>query len=307
MRYFAINRIFSKKFMKKIFTFLLILSFVSCNDGDVIVTSFDFDNASLEFCGGQGGYVFYKINSEAFESLSLVLTTNDILFEETGVEEFTIDGASNFSNYRTYNDEVGGNYFCNTIPPTTPTINSDYLGTSGVATLTTTATREDNDGLAPEDEEEGDSDLDGLEDYYDFDDDGDNVPTITELGADYINGITDLPQDTDKDGIADYLDPDDDGDTILTRYEDTDGDLDPTNDITDPNFGPDYLNPSIQTETVIDTYRVHNYDLNSDISLFISNLVLINDSEELRLESVNMGEIIDIINTVIVITPPFIN
>ena len=47
--------------------------------------------------------------------------------------------------------------------------------------------------------------------------------------------------DTDGDGIPDYVDIDDDGDLIRTELEDTDGDGDPTNDDTDGDGIPNYL------------------------------------------------------------------
>ena len=57
-----------------------------------------------------------------------------------------------------------------------------------------------------------------------------------------INGDNDLTNDdTDGDGIPNYLDEDDDGDGINTADEDYDGDNDPTNDDTDGDQIPDYL------------------------------------------------------------------
>ena len=49
---------------------------------------------------------------------------------------------------------------------------------------------------------------DGIKDYLDTDDDGDNVLTIEE-DVDRNGDPTD--DDTDVDGIKDYLDTDDDG------------------------------------------------------------------------------------------------
>lgn len=70
-----------------------------------------------------------------------------------------------------------------------------------------------------------DTDLDGVPDY------------LEDLNNN--NDITD--DDTDEDGIANYLDRDDDGDEKLTIDEDANGDGDPTNDDTDGDGIPDYL------------------------------------------------------------------
>lgn len=57
-----------------------------------------------------------------------------------------------------------------------------------------------------------------------------------------LNGDNDLTNDdTDQDGIPNYLDADDDGDGIDTANEDYDGDNDPTNDDSDGDQIPDYL------------------------------------------------------------------
>lgn len=82
-----------------------------------------------------------------------------------------------------------------------------------------------------------DTDGDGVANYLDNDDDGDNVPTSVELQLDADGN----PTDTDGDGDADYLDTDDDGDGILTINEDANMDGDPTNDDTDGDGVPDYL------------------------------------------------------------------
>ncbi|UII30120.1 putative Ig domain-containing protein [Fulvivirga ulvae] len=70
------------------------------------------------------------------------------------------------------------------------------------------------------------------------DSDGDGV---TDSDED-INGDGDLTNDdSDGDGIPDYLDTDDDGDGVSTADEDVDGDGDPTNDDTDGDGTADYL------------------------------------------------------------------
>ena len=290
--------------MKKIFVLLsLTVAALSCDDGDIIVTSFDFENATLEFCGGPGDYVFYKINNDAAESIALQLSTNSELFLVSDTITITLDGTANRVIYRTYTDAVTSSYFCDNIPPTTPAVVNDYLGASGVVTLRVTTVLDDADSLPFEDsmdpEKEGFGDYDGdlLPNYIDFDDDGDNVPTVTELGADPEN-----PQDTDGDGIADYLDPDDDNDGVLTRYEVSNpDDLNPTDNVTDPSVGPDYLNPEVANEVIVDQFRVHDYNLNSDVLVLIDNLVLTSDSEQITQESHGLGVILGIVGLILLL------
>ncbi|PTX61123.1 hypothetical protein C8N46_105280 [Kordia periserrulae] len=70
------------------------------------------------------------------------------------------------------------------------------------------------------------------------DSDGDGIVDTFED----INGDNDLTNDdTDEDGIPNYLDADDDGDGTNTADENYDGDNDPTNDDTDGDGIPDYL------------------------------------------------------------------
>ena len=291
--------------MRKLFFIPIVLSFfLSCNDGDIIVTEFNFDPTNLDNCGGPGAYVFFNINnSETAESISLSLETNDILFLESGTQEFVLNGTSNTVNYRKYGADVASDYFCSSIPPTAPTVTIEYIGASGIAKLTTEAIKDDEDGYEEDATSDLDTDDDGLLNYFDEDDDGDNVPTVIELGSDFLNGDDEFPLDTDNDGIPDFLDDDDDGDGILTRYEDANGDLDPTNDITDST--PNYLNENIVESNIIDQYRVHSFKLVSNISLLISNLTLINGEEEIIQETMILGSKNDVINTTISLTPDF--
>ncbi|MFT4611075.1 MAG: FKBP-type peptidyl-prolyl cis-trans isomerase FkpA [Glaciecola sp.] len=70
--------------------------------------------------------------------------------------------------------------------------------------------------------------------------DTDNDLVFTHLED--VNGnenITD--DDTDGDEIPNYIDVDDDGDGVLTRFEDIDNDGDPTNDDSDMDGIPNYL------------------------------------------------------------------
>ena len=168
--------------------------------------------------------------------------------------------------------------------------------------------KDDLDGLVADDELplDQDTDGDGLFDYIDFDDDGDNIPTAFELdvfNTDGDNNPLTNPLDTDQDGIPNYLDPDDDGDGILTIDEDLNGDLDPTNDFTDPSIGPDYLNANVSLSTPQGAYREHNYQVVSSIDLTLLDLVLTASGREIIKEVLFMGSIPSFLTTTVTQTP----
>ena len=54
---------------------------------------------------------------------------------------------------------------------------------------------------------------------------------------------------------------------------------------------PDYLNDQVDEETIIETFRVHSYSLNSDVSIRLSNIVLVNGKESIIRETLSLGEI----------------
>lgn len=294
--------------MNKFLTILLFatLFLQSCDDGDVIVTSFNFDNADLKTCGPVGNYVFYKLNPDNKESISLRLAGTDSLYKEEGTKEYLLNGTTIFMNYRNYDGPLGADYFCSSIPPTTPKVTVDYFAKSGTVLVTTTFIRDDNDGVPREFEFEGDTDGDGIPDYYDDDDDGDNVPTIRELNIEDgdTNPFTNM-KDTDGDGIPDFLDNDDDGDGVLTRKEDKNLNLDPTDDKTDPTVGPDYLNPAVTNTYEVNQYRLHQYTLTKKVQITIKNLVLVSGNEQITIETLDMGTIesVEVINKKITPSP----
>ena len=86
-----------------------------------------------------------------------------------------------------------------------------------------------------------DTDMDGLPNYLDNDDDGDLVLTNVEYV--FTNKNAAALMDTDNDGKPNYLDNDDDGDGVLTFMEDYNGDGNPANDDTNNNGVVDYIDP----------------------------------------------------------------
>ena len=138
--------------MNRLFVILFLsILFQGCDDGDVIITTFNFENADLKTCGDVGNYVFYKENTQVFESLSLRLGTTDSIYKTEGTKTYELSGTTSFVNYRSYDGPLGNNYFCSSIPPTSPNVESNYLAVSGSVQVIVTfdddnpADRESND------------------------------------------------------------------------------------------------------------------------------------------------------------------
>ena len=261
---------------KLLFFFGVCFLLISCNDGDIITLSLDFED-TFSYCEKSSEIVFYKTNDDPSESLSLLLNASIDDFTELNTntelinpsEDFTINGSTNTFYYRTYNTSLPSDYFCELITPDI-VITNNYESTSGTVTVETVLTEDDDDGIPADIEdanEDGDddpstnptdTDEDGIPDYLDDDDDGDNVPTEDENPDYSTSSGLDNAQDTDEDGIPDYLDRDDDGDGVLTRDEENESaDQDPTNDITDNTIGADYLNDQISETVPATAYRTH--------------------------------------------------
>lgn len=265
--------------MRQLFNILICFSLLlslSCDDGDIITVEFDFDD-TFSSCGD---LVFYKTKKEPAESMSidfsdltlaklLVVGTNDTLITKTTANTF---------NYRTYSNATlpKTGLFCADIPSSEIQIINDGESKNGEATIITVLTEDDNDGVPTileyvfVDGKLRDTDGDGIPDYKDADDDGDNVLTKDENPDPNGDKIVTDAQDTDGDGIPDYLDNDDDNDGVLTRDEENDTpNQNPKDDITNSVAGPDYLNKDIKITVDATKYRAHNYSQSYKISVFI--------------------------------------
>src|SRR5690554_3188056 len=127
--------------------FLIFPVLFSCNDGDVLVENFNFDGANLQTCGDVGSYVFFKENTESFESLSLHLGTSDSIYNEPAIKTYTLNNTSTFVNYRRHDGPLGNNYFCNNVPPSSPTVIEEYKAVSGSAQVIVTFEYESDNHL----------------------------------------------------------------------------------------------------------------------------------------------------------------
>jgi len=210
-------------------TFLLLIS-LSCDDGNFDVPEFDFSSIDIDDCGD---VVLFKIN----ENETLVIEIDPKLNgdEETFLtfdwdnKTFSVtENGTNKITYRTLAEKPTKNYFCQNIPPTSPKVISEWIGT-GTVWVDTILTKDDNDNVDEEVNEDIDLDEDEIPNYIDSDDDGDGIATKNED----IDGDGDPNNDdTDGDTIPNYLDADDDNDGTDTKFESTTEDAN-GNDIKD--------------------------------------------------------------------------
>lgn len=291
--------------MKNLFIlFLAALFLTSCDDGDLIVTEFNFEDQPLELCGNENTLVLYNINTGGVNeaiALNFSMSQEDFL---ANVTDFGINlNQNNQIIYRTFDAEVE-DYFCSQVPPAAPNVVEEYRSTSGGVVVFSPIQRniEDHDGdgvpssiemtVDAEHFVDGypDTDGDGIPNYLDIDDDGDNVRTQHEIAVSSENTANGYP-DTDGDGIPDYLDADDDGDGTITRYEDLDRNMDPRNDRNDAGV-PNYLNSEIVDSFQVDTFIANPLSISYRYFVDAQDLTLVRqggDGEQIRMETINLG------------------
>lgn len=280
--------------MRNIYSVLVVFFLLfSCDDGDIITVQLEFGD-TFETCGE---LVVYKTKTDPNESLSLQITKTPAVTLESLLETEidatnplfvnlvnnapNFDGSETIFNYRTYGSAIPSNLFCNDVPPANLNVTQDYVSTGVSADFLITLIEDDGDGIPAEledinnngDLDDDDTDNDGLPNYLDDDDDGDNVKTATE-NPNYstTDGLANA-QDTDDDGTPDYLDIDDDDDMVLTRDEENDSeDQNPTNDITNNSIGPDYLNDEVSNTVPATAFRIHTISQSFNVQLQLSNI-----------------------------------
>lgn len=264
--------------MRKISFIFLLLSFYTCSEGDIISFSLDF-NDEFSLCG-ETDLILYKTIENPSQSLSVLignLTLDELLEVDDTTNTLELEESGTL-NYRSYsNDTPLTNLFCNDVSPSDVVITNDEESDVTVV-INTTLTDDEDDGDGISSEIEGltnDTDEDGIVDYLDEDDDGDNVLTKDENPDPNGDGDLSDAQDTDADGIPDYLDTDDDGDGVNTIDEENDTqNQNPTDDITGTSDVADYLNPEVSSTNTATAYREHTIYYLYEITATLNNVSL---------------------------------
>jgi hypothetical protein len=131
--------------MKKVFPLFLVLILNACSDGELQIDVIDFDSAALQFCESEttiNSTVFFKLNND--EALILELQSGLLQNQaSTDTIRSTIPSQSSLI-YRFFSDGVSKNYFCDDIPPATPTVLDEILAEAGEVLITTVQSESDS-------------------------------------------------------------------------------------------------------------------------------------------------------------------
>ena len=232
-------------------------------------------------------------NSDGFQTFDLNVAVGDL----------TVPNSNGIAFYETLTDaSVGANPINNlTAYQNISNLQTIYASQNGIITsvilsVIDCAIDVDNDTVASADEDingdtnlaNDDTDIDGIPNYADNDDDGDLILTNVEYVFGRNSQSTNSIIDTDNDSIQNYLDADDDGDGVLTFNEDYNNNGNPTDDDTNSNGTPDYLEMGV-------ALGVTSNAINEDaITLYpnpTNNVLNIDNKSDLEIENITIYSI----------------
>ncbi len=129
--------------MRNLLLFVFVISLYSCDDGDLQIETINFDDSSIQYCGSSPtteSTLFFKISGS--EALILTLASGTLKNEVSNGEiQIPVTGNTKVT-YRIFSDNVSKDYFCNPLPPATPTVTEEIEAQGGFVHITTTAKTE---------------------------------------------------------------------------------------------------------------------------------------------------------------------
>ena len=121
--------------MKKLILFVALCTVFSCNDGNLDISSFEFQD-EVNICGTTQ-YTLYRLSTdEQREALIVTLTDQQIRKDEDLVVPVSVTENGDFTvTYRLFEEQVTDNYFCAAVPPVEPKVQKDWRGVSGTIVI----------------------------------------------------------------------------------------------------------------------------------------------------------------------------
>ncbi len=116
---------------------------MGCSDGELQIETIDFDQVPLAFCdvASTNTRLFFKLNE--FDALILDLA-NGLIRNEASADTLrsAIPGESQV-RYRLFNGAISSSYFCDAVPPVTPTVTEEIPAQAGEVLVFTTRSESD--------------------------------------------------------------------------------------------------------------------------------------------------------------------
>lgn len=131
------------RIMKKaLYVLITALLFNSCDDGNLTQEVISFDTVTTQSCSANN--IIYKIKGQ--EALLIQIPSSSFTNEPTTAGSPTIIDINNTNRvvYRFYNGTISSSMFCETIPPSSPTVTDEWIATAGKIQITTTAIKTTN-------------------------------------------------------------------------------------------------------------------------------------------------------------------
>jgi len=135
--------------MKNIFiSLLIIITFSSCDDGDITLESFNFEGQTIQEC--TDNTLIFKTKNDELLLISLPESTFTTAFEgapTNGIPRTVTIGESNKIIYRKYTGTVSNLTICSTIPVSSPTVVKEWNATGGTISIETNEVYDTNNVL----------------------------------------------------------------------------------------------------------------------------------------------------------------
>lgn len=131
------------RIMKRaLYGLIIALTFNSCDDGNLTQEAISFDTVTTQSCSTNN--IIYKIKGQ--EALLLQIPASSFSNEPTAIGTPTIIDISSANRvvYRFYNGALSSSMFCETIPPSSPTVTEEWIAIAGKIQITTTAIKTTN-------------------------------------------------------------------------------------------------------------------------------------------------------------------
>ncbi len=134
-----------KKILLLVFSFFL---FSSCDDGELTLESFNFENQTIQKC--TDNYLLFKTKNDELLLLNVPVEVYTTLFASSptnGTPREASIGGTNEILYRKYSGNLTSATVCSLVPVSSPTVTKEWIATGGKILVETNEVFDTNDVL----------------------------------------------------------------------------------------------------------------------------------------------------------------